>query len=75
MFADLGHFTVKSMQVAFTFLVFPSLLCAYIGQASFLMKNQLDDDVAYTFYRSVPSTHFDWFFNLIPQSDVINRVI
>lgn len=54
MFADLGHFTVKSMQVAFTFLVFPSLLCAYIGQASFLMKNQLDDDVAYTFYRSVP---------------------
>nr|XP_024370161.1 putative potassium transporter 12 [Physcomitrium patens] len=54
MFADLGHFTVKSMQIAFSFFVFPALLCAYIGQAAFLMKNQSMDDVTYTFYRSIP---------------------
>ncbi|KAG0578917.1 hypothetical protein KC19_4G060000 [Ceratodon purpureus] len=54
MFADLGHFTVKSMQIAFTCLVFPSLMCAYIGQAAFLMKNQLAEDVEFTFYRSIP---------------------
>ncbi|KAG0621682.1 hypothetical protein M758_3G040100 [Ceratodon purpureus] len=54
MFADLGHFTVRSMQVAFTFLVFPSLMCAYIGQAAFLMKNQTVEDVGFTFYRSIP---------------------
>lgn len=55
MFADLGHFTVKSMQIAFSFFVFPALLCSYIGQAAFLMKNQSMDDVTYTFYRSIPS--------------------
>jgi K+ transporter len=36
-------------------MVFPSLMCAYIGQAAFLLKNQTSDDVNYTFYRSVPS--------------------
>jgi K+ transporter len=85
MFADLGHFTMKSIQVqwpdfsffsfagemfhwtglclipcfvlqiAFTALVFPSLLAAYMGQAAFLMKNHTDLDAQYTFYRSIPS--------------------
>lgn len=30
-------------------------MCAYIGQAAFLMKNQLAEDVEFTFYRSIPS--------------------
>ncbi|KAH9562375.1 hypothetical protein CY35_05G068200 [Sphagnum magellanicum] len=54
MFADLGHFTMKSIQIAFTALVFPSLLAAYMGQAAFLMKNHTDLDAQYTFYRSIP---------------------
>ncbi|ONK69454.1 uncharacterized protein A4U43_C05F23050 [Asparagus officinalis] len=52
MFADLGHFTVKSIQIAFTFVVFPCLLLAYLGQAAFLMKNP--DLVERVFYDSVP---------------------
>lgn len=56
MFADLGHFTVKSIQIAFTFVVFPCLLLAYFGQAAFLMKNPgLVDRV---FYDSVPEILF-----------------
>ncbi|KAE9613393.1 putative potassium transporter [Lupinus albus] len=39
MFADLGHFSVKAIQIAFTFVVFPCLLLAYMGQAAYLMKN------------------------------------
>jgi KUP system potassium uptake protein len=39
MFADLGHFSVSAIQIAFTCVVFPCLLLAYMGQAAFLMKN------------------------------------
>ncbi|KAL6846645.1 hypothetical protein ACP4OV_024093 [Aristida adscensionis] len=56
MFADLGHFSVKSIQVAFTAVVFPCLLIAYMGQAAYLMKNPLA--VERIFYDSVPDVLF-----------------
>ncbi|TVU09378.1 hypothetical protein EJB05_42849 [Eragrostis curvula] len=56
MFADLGHFSVKSIQVAFTAVVFPCLLIAYMGQAAYLMKNPLS--VERIFYDSVPDSLF-----------------
>ncbi|KAL6655930.1 hypothetical protein ACP70R_006756 [Stipagrostis hirtigluma subsp. patula] len=56
MFADLGHFSVKSIQVAFTAVVFPCLLIAYMGQAAYLMKNPLA--VERIFYDSVPEVLF-----------------
>ncbi|KAK1311356.1 putative potassium transporter 12 [Acorus calamus] len=52
MFADLGHFSVQSIQIAFTSVVFPCLLLAYMGQAAFLMKNPAS--VERIFYDSVP---------------------
>ncbi|KAL4191936.1 hypothetical protein AMTRI_Chr06g169750 [Amborella trichopoda] len=52
MFADLGHFSVKAIQLSFTAIVFPALLCAYIGQASYLRK--FPDHVGDTFYKSIP---------------------
>uniref|UniRef100_A0AAU7BP87 Potassium transporter n=1 Tax=Persea americana var. drymifolia TaxID=580376 RepID=A0AAU7BP87_PERAE len=56
MFADLGHFSVISIQIAFTFVVFPCLLLAYMGQAAFLMKHP--DKVERVFYDSVPGILF-----------------
>ncbi|PIA37726.1 hypothetical protein AQUCO_03000338v1 [Aquilegia coerulea] len=52
LFADLGHFPVSAVQIAFTVVVFPCLLLAYIGQAAYIMKNQ--DHVIDAFYRSIP---------------------
>lgn len=52
MFADLGHFSVRSIQISFTGIVFPALLCAYSGQAAYLTK--FPDDVLNTFYASIP---------------------
>ncbi|KAL7584816.1 potassium transporter 19 [Lactuca sativa] len=52
MFADLGHFTVKSIQISMGCVVYPALITAYSGQASWLRKHQ--DDVADTFYKSAP---------------------
>ncbi|XP_042498356.1 potassium transporter 11-like isoform X3 [Macadamia integrifolia] len=54
LFADLGHFPVLAVQIAFTVVVFPSLLLAYSGQAAYLMKHQ--DHVVDAFYRSIPGS-------------------
>ncbi|KAK6931915.1 Potassium transporter [Dillenia turbinata] len=54
LFADLAHFPVSAVQLAFTLVVFPCLLLAYSGQAAYLMKNQ--DHVQDAFYRSIPDS-------------------
>ncbi|KAG7979513.1 hypothetical protein I3843_05G135700 [Carya illinoinensis] len=56
MFADLGHFSVRAIQIAFTCVVFPCLLLAYMGQAAYLMKHP--DSAERIFYDSVPDTLF-----------------
>ncbi|XP_031400588.1 putative potassium transporter 12 isoform X2 [Punica granatum] len=56
MFADLGHFTVRAIQVAFSCVVFPCLLLAYMGQAAYLM--QYPGSAPRIFYDSVPRALF-----------------
>ncbi|XP_074289844.1 potassium transporter 7-like [Silene latifolia] len=56
MFANLCHFSVRSIQLTFAFFVFPCLLLGYLGQAAYIMQNQ--GDSAQTFYSSVPSGAF-----------------
>ncbi|KAI4386332.1 hypothetical protein MLD38_004273 [Melastoma candidum] len=52
MFADLGHFSVRSIQISFVFIVLPSSLIAYCGQAAYLMK--YPQDIGNAFYASIP---------------------
>ncbi|XP_020537737.1 potassium transporter 11 isoform X2 [Jatropha curcas] len=54
LFADLSHFPVLAIQIAFTAIVFPCLIFAYSGQAAYLMKNS--NNVAEAFYRSIPDS-------------------
>ncbi|KAJ8766089.1 hypothetical protein K2173_020605 [Erythroxylum novogranatense] len=54
LFADISHFPVSAVQIAFTVVVFPCLLLAYSGQAAYLMQNQ--DHVSDVFYRSIPDS-------------------
>lgn len=54
LFADLSHFPVPSIQIAFTTVVFPCLLLAYSGQAAYLMKNT--NHVVDAFYSSIPDS-------------------
>ncbi|XP_057510148.1 potassium transporter 11 isoform X2 [Actinidia eriantha] len=54
LFADLAHFPVSAIQLAFTVVVFPCLLLAYSGQAAYLMKNK--EHVIDAFYRSIPDS-------------------
>ncbi|XP_028785818.1 potassium transporter 10 [Neltuma alba] len=52
LFADLSHFPVSAVQIAFTLLVFPCLLLAYSGQAAYLMSHL--DHSRDAFYKSIP---------------------
>lgn len=53
MFADLGHFSYAAIQIAFTFLVYPALILAYMGQAAFLSQHHHTIHTI-SFYVSVP---------------------
>ncbi|KAA8533986.1 hypothetical protein F0562_031503 [Nyssa sinensis] len=55
MFADLGHFSYAAIQIAFTFLVYPALILAYMGQAAYLSKHH-PTSYQIGFYVSVPET-------------------
>lgn len=54
LFADLSHFPVLSIQIAFTVVVFPCLLLAYSGQAAYLMKHS--HNIVGVFYHSIPDS-------------------
>ncbi|KAK4606047.1 hypothetical protein RGQ29_000359 [Quercus rubra] len=56
MFANLGHFSTLSIRIAFTFLVYPSLLLMYMGEAAFLSKHH--EDIERSFYKAIPETVF-----------------
>ncbi|XP_078443281.1 potassium transporter 8-like [Wolffia australiana] len=55
MYADLGHFSQFSIQMAFTSVVYPSLVLAYMGQAAYLSRHHIiNTDYRIGFYLSVP---------------------
>ncbi|MQL76047.1 hypothetical protein Taro_008414 [Colocasia esculenta] len=57
MFADLGHFSYTAIQIAFTSLVYPALILAYMGQAAYLSKHHLiTSSYQIGFYVSVPES-------------------
>ncbi|PQQ03055.1 hypothetical protein Pyn_33910 [Prunus yedoensis var. nudiflora] len=52
LFADVGHFTVRSIQISMCAVTYPALILAYTGQASFLRNHH---HLVYdTFFESIP---------------------
>ncbi|KAH9794268.1 putative potassium transporter 17 [Citrus sinensis] len=54
LFADLGHFNRSSIQMAFLFTIYPSLVLTYAGQTAYLIRH--------------PNDHEDGFYKFIPKS-------
>ncbi|XP_022758030.1 potassium transporter 5-like [Durio zibethinus] len=52
LFADVGHFTVRSIQISMCTVTYPALILAYTGQASFLRKHE--KLVSDAFFKSIP---------------------
>ncbi|KAL5773540.1 hypothetical protein ACOSQ2_013464 [Xanthoceras sorbifolium] len=56
MFADLGHFSHLSIRIAFTTVVYPCLILAYMGEAAYLSKHK--EDIERSFYKAIPEVVF-----------------
>ncbi|XP_066332443.1 potassium transporter 25-like [Miscanthus floridulus] len=57
MYADLGHFSQSSIQIAFISVVYPALVLAYMGQAAFISQHHnIESSYHIGFYVSVPET-------------------
>ncbi|KAL2332988.1 hypothetical protein Fmac_014201 [Flemingia macrophylla] len=56
MFANLGHFSALSIKIAFTCLVYPCLVLAYMGEAAFLSRHH--EDIQRSFYKAIPEAVF-----------------
>lgn len=55
MYADLGHFSQTSIKIAFTTVVYPSLVLAYMGQAAYISQHHnFERNHHIGFYISVP---------------------
>lgn len=52
LYADMGHFGAKPIQIGWFTVVFPALVLTYLGQGALLMANP--DAVDNPFYRMVP---------------------
>ncbi|KAG1339065.1 hypothetical protein COCNU_04G013710 [Cocos nucifera] len=73
MFANLGHFSALSIKMAFSFLVYPCLILAYMGEAAFLSKHH--EDIQRSFYKAIPGRIYcQWFitysFHCIRRCDI-----
>ncbi|XP_055826970.1 potassium transporter 25-like [Solanum dulcamara] len=65
MFADLGHFSNRSIKVTFIFLVYPALVLCYAGQAAFFSQHLgTSDDVAHL-SESVTHRHLQHIFTIL----------
>jgi KUP system potassium uptake protein len=53
LFADLGHYNRQSIQWAFSLIVYPSLILAYLGQAAALENHP--EWISNTFYNTIPT--------------------
>ncbi|XP_062172513.1 probable potassium transporter 17 isoform X5 [Alnus glutinosa] len=68
LFADLGHFNRSSIQIAFLFTIYPSLVLTYAGQTAYLIKYPNDHDDG--FYKFIPTAVY-WPIFIIATSAAI----
>lgn len=63
LFADLGAFGKRAIQLSWLCLAYPCLLCAYIGQAAFISVDESQTAYTNPFFYTVPPGSF--YFSLV----------
>ncbi|XP_051115924.1 potassium transporter 10-like isoform X2 [Andrographis paniculata] len=64
MFADLGHFSKKSIKITFICFIYPILLVTYAGQAAFIFNNFRVED-AFHLSESIPNKSLQHIFAVL----------
>jgi len=63
LFADLGAFSQRAVQISWLFIAYPCLLMAYIGQAAFISVDPTGTAYTNPFFNTVPPGSF--YFSLV----------
>lgn len=63
LFADLGAFSMRAIQLSWLCLAYPCLLIAYIGQAAYISVDPTESAYSNPFFRTVPPGSF--YFSLV----------
>ena len=63
LFADLGAFSKRAIQLSWLLLAFPCLLLAYIGQAAYISHDASGTAFTNPFFNTVPPGSF--YFSLV----------
>lgn len=63
LFADLGAFSKRAVQVSWLYLTYPCLLLAYTGQAAFISRDETQTAFTNPFFNTVPPGSF--YFSLV----------
>lgn len=63
LFADLGAFSKRAIQISWLILAFPCLLLAYIGQAAYISQDETGEAFTNPFFNTVPPGTF--YFSLV----------
>ncbi|KAL5217385.1 hypothetical protein ABZP36_018069 [Zizania latifolia] len=71
LFADLGYFSIRSIQLSSSFVLLPSVLLTYIGQAAYLRKHTEMQFIQNAFFNSIPKPLFWPTFILALTASVI----
>ncbi|PHT38608.1 Potassium transporter 5 [Capsicum baccatum] len=69
LFADVGHFNVRSVQISMCFVTYPALILAYLGQGAYLTKHP--ENVSNTFYASLPKSIYWFMFTVAVLAAII----
>jgi KUP system potassium uptake protein len=76
LFADLGAFSKRAIQISWLALAFPCLLLAYIGQAAFISQDATGTAYTNPFFNTVPPGSFYFskdntvFCHIVPHSNI-----
>ena len=56
LYADMGHFGVRPIRLAWTFFVLPALVLGYLGQGALILRNPtaIENPFWNPFYEQVP---------------------
>src|SRR5262249_28628513 len=55
LYADMGHFGIRPIRLAWTFFVLPSLVLGYLGQGAMILREPSQRVIENPFYALVPS--------------------
>lgn len=58
LFADLGAFSKRAIQISWLFLAYPCLIFAYAGQAAFIANDKSETAFTNPFFYTVPPGSF-----------------